>query len=168
MVTKGKSSKNKWKEFSLNFPRLTQSFKCLIFLISSLLFDQQSHTQKKENTDYSWHLILRQILLKCLWVFFSSMVQCICSIHAVFFENLVFQIYLHVYASHICIYYCLFILLYWVLFLHEIKVVILCFLSSVVELPVKPNAIRFNPIHTESSINVPLRQVCAGTNIIIH
>lgn len=85
MVTKGKSSKNKWKEFSLNFPRLTQSFKCLIFLISSLLFDQQSHTQKKENTDYSWHLILRQILLKCLWVFFSSMVQCICSIHAVFF-----------------------------------------------------------------------------------
>lgn len=75
-------------------------------------------------------------------VFFSYMAQCICSIHAfIFFNYYVFQIYL--YASHICIYYCLFILLYWVLFLHEIKVVILCFFSSVVELPVKYNAIRF-------------------------
>lgn len=50
----------------------------------------------------------------------------------------------------------------------KIKVVLLSFFSSVVELPVKSNAIRFNPIHTQSSINVPLRQVCAGTNIIIH
>lgn len=50
----------------------------------------------------------------------------------------------------------------------EIKVVLLRCFSSVVELPVKSNAIRFNPIHTQSSINVPLRQVCAGTNIIIH
>lgn len=50
----------------------------------------------------------------------------------------------------------------------EIKVVLLRCFSSVVELPVKSNAIRFNLIHTQSSINVPLRQVCAGTNIIIH
>lgn len=59
-------------------------------------------------------------------------------------------------------------LYYFTEYFFKIKVVLLSFFSSVVELPVKSNAIKFNLIHTQSSINVPLRQVCAGTNIIIH
>lgn len=134
-------------------------FSYFIFTVLST----KSHTQKRKYKLFLTFDSQTNIILKCLWFFFSFMVQCICSIHAfIFFNYLVFQIYL--YASHICIYYCLFILLYWVLFLHEIKVVILCFFSSVVELPVKCNAISFNSIqfnwiYTQSSRNVPLRQV---------
>lgn len=121
-------------------------FSYFIFTVRST----KSHTHKRKYKLFLTFDSQTNIILKCLWGFFflSWCSASAASMHLFFFNYQVFQIYL--YASHICIYYCLFILLYWVLFLHEIKVVILCFFSSVVELPVKYNAIRFKSIQSNS------------------